>query len=540
MNAVHGKAKHPFAAVVLIGLLTGMAQYEINIGPVISISVGKDFGMSQGMISFVTGLVALALAATIIGAGAFADRKGRRHILIVGLLIAIVGDILTVLSVNAAMFTVSRAIVGVGIACIYVCAFGLVREVAPTPEKVAPYLGLWIMFLYVFLLILQVFGGFVGSTNWRFAYVVPPILYLISIPLVRWLLPETPRANSTSMDYLGLGTLALGMLLTLYGVSQAGTAGDKPSTWISIALGVILLVVFYFIERGRENRAFPVEVFRNRYFMAALIAGIGFNFFESLFLIQTSMMWQYLFHYDPFIVTIGQLPVAVAVIATAAYFGRLMSRGVQIRTLLIFSFGIMAVAFFILIFTPLFAPFILFVVAGVLVGIGTSAAQASQAKLYIDQSPSKFYSASLASRTSVGQLGYSVGIALSSTILIASFNRTMASTFNADSGGDNQYETAEKLVKEYVNSGADPADAPGRSILHQAEVMFNDGFRLVMIVSFILALITIAVIYLLMRRPPKITPDGDPIDPEAVNPDSAAPGTDPGINPSEPEKEPAT
>lgn len=516
MDSVHGRAKHPMAAVVLIGLLTGFAQYEINIGPVISISVGKDFGMSQGMISFVTGLVALAMAATIIGAGAFADRKGRRQILIIGALICVVGDIITVLAPTAGVYTIGRAIVGVGIACVYVCAFGLVREVAPTPEKVAPYLGIWIMFLYIFLIIMQLIGGGLGSSNWRLAFVVPPVVWILSVPLVRALLPETPRANTTKLDWPGMVVLAFGMVSLLYGVSQAGSSPTSPLTIGTIILGLVLLVSFYFVERGKENRAFPVEVFRNRYFVAAMIAGVGFNMFESIFLIQSSMMWQYLFHYEPIIVTIGQFPVAFAVIISSAYFGRLMSKGMQIRTILIFSFVLMALAFGLLMFAPLFAPFWLFVVGGALVGFGTSGAQASQAKLYIDQSPSKFYSASLASRTSVGQLGYSVGIALSATLLIASFNSTMAKHFGADVVGENEYEKANEIVQEFVKSGDSPSNAPGVDILHQAQVFFNDGFRMVMVISFILSLLTVLAIYLLMRKPPKIDPDGNPIESEDI------------------------
>lgn len=499
------KVKNPLVSVIFIGVLTGLVQYEINIGPVMSISVARNLDMASSMQSFVTGIVPLALAATIIAAGSLADRLGRRRVLAAGIAISILGDIVTVMASSGLMFAAGRAIVGVGGAAVYVCAFGLVREVAPTPKQLGQYLGLWVMALYMTLLVMNLTGSLLGGSNWRFSYAIAPVIYLGCLLLLFSLLPETPTFSDGSFDFPGLSILGIGMVGVLYGLTQAGLAPLAAGTLIPLLAGVACLVGFYFIEKVRKYPAFPVELFKNRYFVAALVAGIAFNGFEAVFLIQTSMEWQYLFRYEPIIVALGQLPVAIAVIATSAWFGRMMSRGRSNQSIIIGGLLTMSAAFVILTFTPLFAPMGLFILTGVLVGVGTSAAQTAQAKLFMDQAPPKYFTATLASRTAVGQLGYSIGIAASSALLLGSFNRKIDSEVAGLSNED--IARVKQLIIDFINDGLVPVNAEGLQTLHRAQTIFNDSFRLVMLISLIMTVLSALAVHLLMRRPPRALVD---------------------------------
>lgn len=492
--------KRPIAAVVLLGILTGLVQNEINLGPVISISVGKDLGMSPAILSFVTGLVPLALAATIIAAGSLADRLGRRRILVYGVLLVIVGDLVTMLAFNTAMYAGGRAITGFGAGAIYVCSFALVRAVAPTPNDLGRYIGLWVMVLYLALLPAQILSSGLGGLQWRLAFLTGIVCFLATLFFIPRLLPETTGIKEHAFDTLGLLVLGVGMFGLLFGISQMSQSLTSITSLGPLLVGLGLLVAFYFIERGRDNRAFPVEVLKNRFFVAAVIAGIGFNAFESIFLAQTSMLWQYLYRFEPLAVTLGQLPVAVSVIVSATFFGNLLTRGRSIRSVLVLGLVLMSVAFLVLTFTPFKASIVIFLVGGVLIGLGTSAAQTAQAKLFMDESPPEYFSATLASRTSVGQLGYSLGIAFGSSLLIIAFQNSVSRQLAESSLDPQQYEGVYATIRDFARDGVSPTDPVQLSALNQAEVLFTDGYRLVMAVSLVLALLTTLAVAGLLRK----------------------------------------
>ena len=93
------------------------------------------------------------------------------------------------------------------------------------------------------------------------------------------------------MDYRGLALIIGGVGLSVFGFQQSALWGwGNPAIWASIAAGVILLVVFFAVERRTESPLINVRIFENRAFLVeniilgvAMMAFIPVFFFAALY-----------------------------------------------------------------------------------------------------------------------------------------------------------------------------------------------------------------------------------------------------------------
>ena len=93
------------------------------------------------------------------------------------------------------------------------------------------------------------------------------------------------------MDYRGLVLIVAGVGLSVFGLQQSALWGwGNPAIEVSIVAGVVLLGVFYAVERRTESPLINVHIFANRTFAAenvilgiAMMAFIPVFFFASIY-----------------------------------------------------------------------------------------------------------------------------------------------------------------------------------------------------------------------------------------------------------------
>jgi len=87
------------------------------------------------------------------------------------------------------------------------------------------------------------------------------------------------------MDYRGLALIIGGVGLSVFGFQQSALWGwGDPAIWASIAVGVVLLIVFFAVERRTESPLINVRIFNNRPFLVEnIILGIAMMAFIPVF-----------------------------------------------------------------------------------------------------------------------------------------------------------------------------------------------------------------------------------------------------------------
>ena len=107
---------------------------------------------------------------------------------------------------------------------------------------------------------------------------------VIALVLIAVSKPTTEH-QAARMDFRGLALVASGVALSVFGFQQALIWGwSNPGTGLSIAGGVAILVVFYFVEVRTDSPLIQVRIFRIRAFLVEnLVLGVAMLVFVPVF-----------------------------------------------------------------------------------------------------------------------------------------------------------------------------------------------------------------------------------------------------------------
>ena len=133
-------------------------------------------------------------------------------------------------------------------------------------------------------------GGYLIEWTWRAIFWINIPVALIALALIAISKPAN-ECRPAPMDYRGLALIVGGVGLSVFGFQQSALWGwGNPAIWVSIAVGVLLLIVFFSVERRTESPLINVRIFANRAFLVeniilgvAMMAFIPVFFFAALY-----------------------------------------------------------------------------------------------------------------------------------------------------------------------------------------------------------------------------------------------------------------
>ncbi len=126
--------------------------------------------------------------------------------------------------------------------------------------------------------------------------------------------------------------LALGIIGVLYGISHAGVGLADPLTWAPLAVGLVLLAAFALVELRGGHPFYPLRLFANPGFIAAVTMGLAFNFAQAVSILQMANIWQFVYGFHTIEVSLGQLPLTVVSVIGSILIGRFLTRGMSSAT----------------------------------------------------------------------------------------------------------------------------------------------------------------------------------------------------------------
>ncbi len=127
-------------------------------------------------------------------------------------------------------------------------------------------------------------GGYLIEWTWRAIFWINIPVALIALALIAISKPPN-EGRPAPMDYRGLALIVGGVGLSVFGFQQPALWGwGNPAIWASIAVGVVLLVVFFAVERRTGSPLINVRIFENRAFLVEnIILGIAMMAFIPVF-----------------------------------------------------------------------------------------------------------------------------------------------------------------------------------------------------------------------------------------------------------------
>jgi EmrB/QacA subfamily drug resistance transporter len=336
-------------------------------------SIQNDLGATLTDLQWFMNSYTLAFAVLLIPFSVLGDSIGRKKVFLAGIIIFTLGSLLSGLSDTSIGLILSRAIQGIGGAAIVPLSLTLVNSAFP-PEKRAAAIGLWSGISGLGLSIGPLVGGLImEGAPWQMIFFVNIPVGVIAFVLgLKWL--EESRGIRKPLDPVGVLLLTSGLFGLIFGLERGNSEGwGAPIVYGSMALGGLLLILFYTWERNRKSPFIRFDLFRRKEYTFLVFAGFWMfaGVFGAIFLL--TLFLQQAQGYSPLGAGIREMAWTTMTMITAPLAGIAISRlGNKTVLLTGLFFQAAALAWFALVIDSLGAnvPFVYFLAPMMLAGTG--------------------------------------------------------------------------------------------------------------------------------------------------------------------------
>ncbi len=279
--------------LILTAMIFAVAMTFID-QTIVSIAVPeiqKELGLTATGVQWAVNAYPLSLAALFAIGGRLADTVGHRKMVVIGVIVFAAASAMCGLtptgSLAEAWIVTFRAVQGAGGAFLFPAALAIVVQTFPLHSRgraLAAFFGI----AGGLTAIGPLLGGYLTQWTWRAIFWVNIPVAIVALVLIALTRPTT-EYKPAPVDVRGLVLIASGVGLSVFGFQQSTIWGwSNPATGLCIAAGLILLVVFYFVELGTPVPLMQVSIFRIRPFLVenmvlgvAMLAFIPVFFFAS-------------------------------------------------------------------------------------------------------------------------------------------------------------------------------------------------------------------------------------------------------------------
>jgi EmrB/QacA subfamily drug resistance transporter len=260
-------------------------------------SISSDLSMSTGSLQWVVSAYVLGYGGFLLLGGRAADLLGRRRVFLISLGVFAVASLLGGLVDDGTLLIVTRFIKGVSAAFTAPAGLSIITtSFAEGPARnkaIAVYTATGATGFSLGLVI----GGLLTEVGWRWVFLLPVPVALVTLAAAIRLVPDTGRAPSAArrgFDLPGAAAITAGMLLLVYTVVQAPEAGwASARTMLSLAGVVALISAFVAIEHRAAQPLVRLGILRssrlvraNLGAMALFGSWVGFQFIATLYMQQ--------------------------------------------------------------------------------------------------------------------------------------------------------------------------------------------------------------------------------------------------------------
>jgi len=224
-------------------------------------------------------------ATLLVTFGRISDMLGRVRLYNLGFAIFTLGSLFAFLTpsmgnTGVMELIIARLIQGVGAGFLFSNSTAILTDAFPSDQR-GMAMGINQIAAIAGSFIGLILGGVLAVINWRLIFLVNVPIGLFGTVWAYKQLRETASIRAhQKIDWAGNITFALGLTSLLLGITSGiEPYGSSPMGWLNplvlaaLALGVLLMVTFVFIELHADDPMFRLDLFRIRMFTAGNAAG---------------------------------------------------------------------------------------------------------------------------------------------------------------------------------------------------------------------------------------------------------------------------
>lgn len=216
--------------------------------------IGRDVGIPNGSLQWVSTSFALCAAGFTLLFGRISDLIGRRRLFLIGMALLCVSSLWGGLAGDPVTLLTAGVAQGLATAMVTPAALALLTTSFPEGPRRDRALGLNGALMAAGFTSGAILGGFLtDALSWRWAFFLNVAIAVAVLCIAPVVLRETRAAERPRLDLPGALTVTIGLVAIVYGATAAGQDGwASPAVWVSFAAAGVALVAFWLIE-GRVS-----------------------------------------------------------------------------------------------------------------------------------------------------------------------------------------------------------------------------------------------------------------------------------------------
>ena len=267
---------------------------------------------SDSQLQWIVDSYVLVFGGLMLVAGSLADRVGRKHTFLAGLVCFALGSVWAAFSGSVDVLVAARASMGIGAALIMPSTLSIITNTFSERGERQRALGLWSATSAAGVALGPIVGGLLlAHFWWGSVFLINVPVALIGFVLAVRIVPDSRDPHAGRPDVAGSLLSILGLGLLLWAIIEAPSQGwSSPVTLGAGAAGLAVIACFVLWERSSTHPMLNLRVFSSHRFSAAVVSNgmIAFGLYGALFVLTQFMQFQ--LGYTPLQAGLRVLPAA--------------------------------------------------------------------------------------------------------------------------------------------------------------------------------------------------------------------------------------
>ncbi len=310
----------PVTAVVgVLSLAVFMSSLDLFIVNLAFPYIGRQYpGTSLSSLSWVLNAYTIVFAAVLVPAGRWADRIGRRRVLLAGLAAFSAGSALCGLAPGVAALIAARVIQAAGAGLMVPASLSLLLATVPAVAR-SRALGTWSALGALGAALGPVIGGSLVQISWRWVFWINLPVGLAALALATRVVPESRDDRVQGRpDLIGAALLAASVGLVALALVKApgwgwGSAAFIGTLLASAACGTAMVAR----SRRHHSPVLELELLRSRTFTGAFAASILYYAGFGAFVLNAVEFLTGVWHYSAVVAGLAIAPGPLMVLPFA-------------------------------------------------------------------------------------------------------------------------------------------------------------------------------------------------------------------------------
>ena len=409
--------------------LVGMDATIINVALP---TIGRDFSAPVSGLQWTVDAYMLVVASLLMLSGSVGDRIGRRSVFQVGLVIFTLGSLACSLAPSLGWLVAFRVLQAVGGSMLNPVAMAIVTNTFTEPAERAKAIGFWGSVFGLSVALGPVIGGaLVDSAGWRGVFWINIPVGVAAIALTARYVPESRAAVKRKLDPFGQVLVIVALVTLSYGIIEGPDLGWAAAPIVaSFVLAVASTAVLLVWSSRAAQPLIDLRFFRSLPFSGAAVTAITGMCGFSGFLFLITLYLQEVRGYSALTAGLFLVPMALVMASSAPLCGRVIAAHGTRTPLLVAGVGITAGGV-LLTFLTAASPAWYVLLACVVLGAGMGWVNAPVTNNAVAGMPRARAGTASGIASTSRQVGSSLGVAVTGSVLAAGLHGPLATGFAA-------------------------------------------------------------------------------------------------------------